>query len=183
MTNKIYIVENTKGELEIIDSLKLRLVNPDYKVQPIYPYKISKRFYDDDGEPSYYDESVKIEHSFTVITKGEFILNDNDSNLNACIISGGFNQVNRLAYSYSVVVIKTPNYQVWESDLVYSEAGIKSTRFDMYSYHVTIGDEHKYTEDRLDYEVYDSLNLTKILSKYLPLSDVRDSIINDILNS
>lgn len=52
----------------------------------------------------------------------------------------------------------------------------------MYSYHVTIDGEHKYTEDRLDYEVYDSLNLTKILSKYLPLSDVRDSIIDEIIN-
>ena len=178
MTNKIYIVQNDKGEFEIIDSTKLNLVNIDYN----YSYKISKRFYDEDGEPSYYDEYVKIKHIFTVITKGEFILNEDDnSKLNACTMSGGFNQVMRLAYSYSVVVIKTPDHLVWESDLVYSEAGIKATRFGMYSYHVN-KPEQKYTEDRLDYEVYDSLNLTKILSNYLPLSDVRDSIIDDILN-
>lgn len=134
MTNKIHIVKNNKGELEIIDSSKVRHANLDYKVyypmQQTYPYKISKIFYDDDGEPSYYDEYVKIEHTFTVMTKGEFILNDGDnSKLNACIMSGGFNQINRLAYSYSVAVIKTPNHQeVWESDLVYTESGIKATR-------------------------------------------------------
>lgn len=184
MTTRIHIVENYKGELEIVDSSRLKQVNPDYKVQTLYPYKITKRFFDEDGEPNNYDEYVSIKHTFLVITKGDFILNDKDtSKLNAYTISGGFNQVNRLAYSYSVVVMisNSSSYSIWESDCIYSDAGIKSTRFDMYSYHVN-DPVQKYTESRLDYEVYDSLNLTKILSKYLPKADVRDSVIDEILN-
>jgi len=66
MTSKIHIVQNNKGELEIVDQSRLRIINPNYKVQPIL-YKISKRYYDEDGEPCHYDVYVKINHSFTVI--------------------------------------------------------------------------------------------------------------------
>jgi len=171
MTTKIHIVD-CEGQLKIIQSHELK--NGCIKI----------RHYDD-YEDSYYDEPVKvtIKETFLVVTNGQFIRNDEDkSKLNACTMSGGFGQINRLAYSYSVVVMKyTGHSKVWESDLIYSDAGIRSTNYDMYSYHVN-SPEQKYTEYRLDYEVFESLNLTKILSKYLTKADMRDSMIDDILN-
>lgn len=170
MTTKIHIVD-CEGQLKIIQSHELK--NGCIKI----------RHYDD-YEDSYYDEPVKvtIKETFLVVANGQFIRNDEDkSKLNACTMSGGFGQINRLAYYYSVVVMKyTGHGKVWESDMIYSDAGIRATQFDMYSYHVN-SPEQKYTEYRLDYEVFDSLNLTKILSKYLTKSDMRDSIIDDIL--
>jgi hypothetical protein len=42
-----------------------------------------------------------------------------NSKLNACTMSAGFGEVNRLAYSYSVVVMTyTGHSKVWESDLI-----------------------------------------------------------------
>ena len=130
------------------------------------------------------DNCVKIKETFSVITSGQFIRNYEDSSkLNACTISsGGMREINRLAYSYSVVVMEyTGRGKVWESDLIYSDAGINPTRFDMYSYHVN-EPEQIYLEDRLSYEVYDSLDFTKILSKYLNTSFIRNSKIDDILS-
>jgi len=174
MKTKIHIVE-CEDTLKIIK---------DYQIKDGC---INIRHYDDyDGEEGYYSEKVPVTilNTFSVITKGEFIRDENDkSKLNACNMDGGFGRINRLGYSYSVVVIynagSTSN--LWKSDLIYSDAGIKSTRFDMYSYHVN-EPEKSYTEDRLDYEVFESLNLTKILSKYLTKSHIRDSIIDDILD-
>jgi hypothetical protein len=140
---------------------KIHIVEHDgiYEIVKSYAVKdgcIDVRHYgNEDGE--YYNEKVPVNivNTFSVITKGEFIRNESDtSTLNVCTISGGFNQINRLAYSYSVVIINLPTnlstYNLYKSDLVYSDAGIKSTIFDMYSYHVN-EPEQKYTEDRLDY--------------------------------
>lgn len=171
MTVIIHIVD-CEGELKIIHDHELK--NGCIKV----------RHYEDDGD-SYYDENVvvKIKETFLVITQGQFIRNYKDSSkLNACTMSGGFSQVYRLAYSYSVVVMThTGRGKVWESDCIYTDAGIRATQFDMYSYHVN-EPEQRYDESRLDYEVFESLNLHKILSKYLPKAIVRDSVIDNILN-
>jgi hypothetical protein len=51
----------------------------------------------------------------------------------------------------------------------------------MYSYHFN-EPEQVYDESRLTYELFDSLNLHKIFSNYLPKADVRDSVIDDILS-
>ena len=125
---------------------------------------------------------MKIKETFSVITSGQFIRNYEDSSkLNACTISsGGMREINRLAYSYSVVVMEyTGRGKVWESDLIYSDAGINPTRFDMYSYHVN-EPEQSYIEWRLDYEVFESLNLNKILANYLTKADIRDSKLEDL---
>ena len=176
MIRTIHIVENSNDELEIVDSSRLK------EGGPFYSYTLSKRYFD--AEPSYYDEFVSIKHTFKVITSGEFILNDNDnSKLNAYNMSAGLGQINRLAYSYSatiLIIVGTTN-KLWNSDVVYTESGIKETRFDMYSYHVN-EPEQKYLKDRLPYEVYDSLDFTKILSKYLNTSFIRNSKIDDILS-
>ena len=170
MTTKIHIVD-CAGELKIIQSHELK------------DGCIKIRHYEDDGD-SYYHESVPvtIKYSFLVKLTAEFIRNDKDnSKLNACTMSGGFGEVNRLAYYYSVVVMAyTGNSQIWESDLIYSNAGIRSTQFSMYSYHFN-EPEQMYDESRLTYELFDSLNLHKIFSNYLPKADVRDSVISDIL--
>jgi hypothetical protein len=49
----------------------------------------------------------------------------------------------------------------------------------MYSYHVN-EPEQSYIEWRLDYEVFESLNLNKILAKYLTKADIRDSKLEDL---
>ena len=170
MTTKIHIVD-CAGELKIIQSHELK----DGCIKILH--------YEDDGDGYYYEYvPATIKHSFLVKLTAEFIRNEEDnSKLNACTMSGGFGEVNRLAYSYSVVVMEyTGHSKVWESDLIYSYAGIKATQFSMYSYHFN-EPEQVYDETRLVYEVYDSLNLYKILSKYLPKAIVRDSVIDNIL--
>jgi hypothetical protein len=52
----------------------------------------------------------------------------------------------------------------------------------MYSYHVN-EPEQMYIEDRLDYEVWQSLDLTDILKSYLTQSEIRDSKIDKILDN
>ena len=181
MTTKIHIVE--LGEP---GNSYLKVVHDNELVagESLCSWGIRVRHYEDDGD-SYYNEfiPVTIKSTFLVMTQSQFIRNGNDtSKLNACTMSGGFGQINRLAYSYSVTVINSNSIRgkIWESDLVYSDVGIRATQFDMYSYHFN-EPEQRYDEGRLDYEVFDSLNLTKILSKYLPKSDIRDSVIDDIL--
>ena len=168
MTTKIHIVD-CAGELKIIQSHELK----DGCIKILH--------YEDDG---YYHEyvPVTIKETFLVKLTAEFIRNEEDnSKLNACTMSGGFGEINRLAYSYSVVVMTyTGRGKVWESDLIYSNAGIRSTQFSMYSYHFN-EPEQMYDESRLTYELFDSLNLHKIFSNYLPKADVRDSVISDIL--
>ena len=170
MNTKIHIVD-CEGILKIVQSNHIK------------DGCIKVRHYEDDGD-SYYDEPVlvKIKETFLVVTKGEFIRNYEDkSKLNACTMSsGGMGEINRLAYSYSVVVIEySSRGKLWESDLIYSDAGIKPTRFDMYSYHVN-EPEQSYIEWRLDYEVFESLNLNKILANYLTKADIRDSKLEDL---
>jgi hypothetical protein len=171
MTTKIHIVD-CKGSFKIIESDELK------------EGCIKIRHYEDDGD-SYYDEPTPatIKETFLVKLTAELIRNDRDhSKLNACTMSRGFAEVDRLAYSYSVVVMTyTGNYKVWESDLIYSHAGIRATNFDMYSYHFN-EPEQAYDESRLTYELFESLNLYKILSKYLPKADVRDSVIDNLLS-
>ena len=173
MTTKIHIV-NCGGQSKIIQSHELK--DGCIKI---------RHYEDEDDSDSYYDEPTPatIKHTFLVKLTAEFIRNDKDnSKLNACTISRGFAEVDRLAYSYSVVVMAyTGNGKVWESDLIYSNAGIRATNFDMYSYHVN-EPEKVYCESRLTYELFESLNLYKILSKYLPKADVRDSVIDNLLS-
>lgn len=169
MNTKIHIVD-CEGILKIVQSHHIK------------DGCIKVRHYE--GDDDYYDEPtpVTIKETFSVITSGQFIRNYEDSSkLNACTISsGGMREINRLAYSYSVVVMEyTGRGKVWESDLIYSDAGINPTRFDMYSYHIN-EPEQRYTEDGLDYEVFESLNLNKILANYLTKADIRDSKLEDL---
>jgi len=169
MNTKIHIVD-CEGILKIVQSHHIK------------DGCIKVRHYE--GDDDYYDEPtpVTIKETFSVITSGQFIRNYEDkSKLNACTMSsGGMGEINRLAYSYSVVVMTyTGRGKVWESDLIYSDAGIKPTRFDMYSYHVN-EPEQSYIEWRLDYEVFESLNLNKILVKYLTKADIRNSKLEDL---
>jgi hypothetical protein len=111
MNTKIHIVD-CEGILKIVQSHHIK------------DGCIKVRHYEDDGD-SYYDEPVpvKIKETFSVITSGQFIRNYEDSSkLNACTMSsGGMREINRLAYSYSVVVMTyTSRGKVWESDLIYS---------------------------------------------------------------
>jgi hypothetical protein len=180
MQTKIHIVEFTESNtIRIIQDHELKKNKTPYQDD----YILEKEWFDD-GEYSFKEIPVLIKQTFLVITKGHFIKNDQDSSkLNAYYISGGFKQVNRLAYSYSVnVILCNGNWTLYENDLVYSEAGIKSTKFDMYSYHRN-EPEQIYLEDRLDYEVWDSLNFYEILKTYLPVSDIRDNRIDKLLDN
>lgn len=170
MNTKIHIVD-CQGILKIVQS------------DDIEGGCIKVRHYEDDGD-SYYDEPVpvKIKETFLVITQGHFIRNYEDSSkLNArTMSSGGMREINRLAYSYSVVVMEySSRGQLWESDLIYSDAGIRPTQFDMYSYHVN-EPVQEYTEWRLEWEVFESLNLNKILANYLTKADIRESKLEDL---
>lgn len=142
---------------------------------------IKVRCYDDDGDGYWFeDQYVRVLETFTIITHGQFIRNTSDtSKLNSHLMSGGSNSVYRLAYHYSVSVVKSYGQELYDSDVIWSSSGIKATEFDMYSYHVN-QPEQKYTEDRLDWEVFNSLNLNKIFSKWLSKSDIRDNKLEDL---
>jgi len=145
--------------------------------------KITIYHYDDEGE-SYQDKvPVTIKSTFLAIIHTEFIRNDKkDGPLNAYYISGGFGQVNRLAYAYSVTIIdiSSSSYQLYESNCIWSASGIKETRFDMYSYHVN-EPKQEYLEWRLDYEVFEQLDMSKIFNSWLNTSDKRDIKIDNLL--
>ena len=143
---------------------------------------ISIKHYDDYDDGYYYEKQrVRVLHTFIVVTKGHFILNDSDSsNLNAYRAYAGFGNISRLSYTWSAHIITyKEGGEMWETDLIWSDAGIRSTRFDMYSYHVN-EPEQVYLQDRLDYEVWESLDLNKILAKYLTLSDIRNNKIEEL---
>ena len=143
---------------------------------------ISIKHYDDYDDGYYYEKQrVRVLHTFILVTKGHFILNDSDSSkLNAYRAYGGFGSISRLSYSWSAHIITyKEGGEMWETDLIWSDAGIRSTRFDMYSYHVN-EPEQVYLQDRLDYEVWESLDLNKILVKYLTLSDIRNNKIEEL---
>ena len=141
--------------------------------------KIDVRVWDndyDDGSYSIESQSVMVKHTFAVMTTGQFIRNTNDtSTLNAHTMSGGFGQINRLAFQWSATIIEVGNsYSLWERNQVWSDSGIRPTTFDMYSYHIN-HPKQEYLESRLEWEVWESLDLENILSDYLQKSDIRDS--------
>jgi len=180
MQTKIHIVHCQDSDtLRIIQDHELKKNKTPYQDGHI----LVREWFEDDSY-GYREVPVTIQQTFLVITKGEFIRNDQKSSkLNAYYMSGGFAEVNRLAYSYSVsVILCDGNYTLYENDLVYSKSGIKATTGSMYSYHVN-EPEQRYIEDRLDYEVWQSLDLTEILKSYLTQSEIRDSKIDKILDN
>jgi hypothetical protein len=194
MQTKIYIVELSDGSGNPISPTTRKIILSNELIHKLssgfrtvshpghFYANIKVRHYGDNGD-DYYDEyqEVKVLDTFVIMTKGEFIRDDNDkSTLNACTMSGGFGQINRLAYSFSINVIKwNTKAKIWESDLYFTKSGISATRFDMYSYHIS-GDKKEYTEDRLDWEVFENLNLNKIFSEYLTISDKRDNKLEEL---
>ena len=63
MITTIHIVENSNDELEIVNSSQLKGGGPSHS------YTISKRYFDEDGESSYYDDLVNIKHTFKVLLR------------------------------------------------------------------------------------------------------------------
>lgn len=165
---KIITADKLTGDIETI---KL----PHKGNKPGFFGTIKEQQYDQWDEPYTTTRVVHIKDTFIVITKGHFILNDSDkSPLNAYNMSTGGFGVNHLAYSYLVNVVSWGTHKLWESDLIYTESGMKMTQFDMYSYHQNKPKQH-YIEERLDWEVWQSLDLVKIFAKYLPQDEIRDN--------
>lgn len=144
---------------------------------------VLKQYGDDFDDYESYEEKVDVVNTFSVITTSEFLLNPNDtSKLNAITISGGFGEVNRLAYAFSVTIVnlsmKGYTHKIWPSDVIYTNSGVMSTRHDMYSYH----HDNEYYTGRLEYEVFDSLDLNTLLSDYLNTDDIRNNKLEQLIN-
>jgi hypothetical protein len=157
----------------------------DFNKTPIKHGYINLKCYDYDGYSYYLEKQpVVIVDEFVVITNGKFINRPKPDQKNKSTMSGGFGNVNRLAYQWSATIIKANSWanssNILESDVVWSDSGIRPTNFDMYSYHTSHGDNISYKDDRLDYEIWESLNLNSILSKYLAKSDIRDYKLKDL---
>lgn len=182
MQRRIYIVKYCTDDGTSIENSTTKIIE-DSKLKDVTKTrngvfgKIEIKLWEDDGD-SYSTslQPVRVEHTFVVITSGEFIRNSNDhSALNAYTISAGFNQVNRLAFVWSATIIEVDGSRsLWESNMIWTDSGIRATTFDMYSYHVN-QPEQEYTEDRLEWEVWQSLDLETLLSSYLQVSDLRDA--------
>jgi hypothetical protein len=185
MQTKVHIVEYCDDSGNPLQPSIVKIITADRLTKDIENIKLPHRphffgtirlkQYDQWDDPYTTTQLVRVKDTFIVITKGHFILNDlDDSKLNAYNMSTGGFGVNHLAYSYLVNVVSWGTHKLWESDLIYSESGMKMTRSDMYSYHQN-EPEKMYIEERLDWEVWDSLDLVKIFSKYLPQDEVRDN--------
>ena len=178
MQTKIHIVEYLDVDDKPVQPQTRRIIQ-SHKLKNEH---INVKHYDEYSD-SYYSEmqKVRVLHTFILVTKGHFILNDCDSsNLNAYRAYGGFGTISRLSYTWSAHIITyKEGGEMWDTDLIWSDSGIRSTRFDMYSYHVN-EQEQVYLQDRLDYEVWESLDLNKILVKYLTLSDIRNNKIEEL---
>lgn len=182
MQNRIYIVKYCNPDGTSIENSTNKIIQASHlkdvtKTRNGVFGKIELKFWEDDGDSYSIDlQPVKVQHTFVVITSGEFIRNsNNDSTLNAYTISGGFGQINRLAFQWSATIVEVDGgSSLWESNMIWTDSGIRATRFDMYSYHVN-QPEKEYTEDRLHWEVWQSLDLENLLSSYLQLSDLRDA--------
>jgi len=145
--------------------------------------KIRRPCHDEDGEFFYDWVPAKEIRSFIAICQAELIANRrDDSTLNAYHMpGGGLTSVNRLAYAWSASIIEEPSgSKLYESALAHSESGISETRFDMYSYHVTEGGQHRYESYRLEYEAFEKLDLYAILGRYLDPASRRDSALGSI---
>ena len=135
------------------------------------------KHWEDDDDYTIVQQPVKILHSFTVITNGHFVRNTKESGLNAYRSFAGFREISRLLYSASAMIVKSSESDTLsEYDVVWSGCELKSTQFDMYSYHI----DGKYHEDQLDWEIFNSLDLNSILKDYLYKSDIRNSKLEDL---
>lgn len=102
---------------------------------------------------------IKIDREYLLNIHAEFMLDKDDHALH---YNRGFREIYGLGYFYSVVLYdNTSGYNVWESHIIHKENGIRCTNFDMYSYH--LNDPFRYLSDQIEYEVYQSLDLKKIL--------------------
>ena len=191
MQTKVHIVEYCDDSGKPLEPAIVKIITADKLTKDIESTKFHRKgakpglnnyfgtikiqHYDQWDDPYTTTQLVHIKDTFIVITKGHFILNDLDSSeLNAYNMSTGGFGVNHLAYSYLVNVVSWGTHKLWESDLIWTESGMKMTNFDMYSYHLNEPEQH-YTEERLDWEVWQSLDLVKIFSKYLPQDEIRDN--------
>lgn len=94
----------------------------------VFNNKITLRNYDcydfDDYET--YEEVVDVVNVFNVITTAELLLNsyDTSTKLNAITMSGGFGEVNKLAYAFSATIIslsmKGYTDKIWPSNVIYT---------------------------------------------------------------
>lgn len=127
--------------------------------------EIEVKDYEDNGYYEIRKEKVKILKTFLVKIQAEFIMKDNSPFYQY----GGFREINRLAYAYSVLVMKYYDSNTLSDDnVIYSICDIGKTNFDMYSYHTF--DENKkivYNNSSLLYEVECSLNYKEIFKQYL----------------
>ncbi len=181
MQTEIHIARQEDGNFSIIEDREIKQSGKETLIR-------QRRYeYDEYGECYPLDEwiPVEIEESFSVITTAAFIRNPRDkSALNARTTrTGGFG-TSHLMYSYSVAIIKNhESGNIYESDCVYSESGIRPTDFSMYSYHVN-EPEQRYIEDRIEYEAYEKIDFDKALwqalAKYLTKSDLRDAVLKNI---
>ena len=177
MQTEIHIARFEDGNFSIIEDGEIKRSGKETLIR-------QRRYeYDGDGECYPRDEwiPVEIEESFSVITTAAFIRNVRDkSPLNARTArTGGFG-TSHLMYSYSVAIIENrESGNIYESDCVYSESGIRPTDLSMYSYHVN-EPEQRYLEDMLEYEAYRKIDFAKALAKYLTKSDLRDALLKNI---
>jgi hypothetical protein len=152
MTRKILIVIDNNGNKYICTPDELKDIK-DLKGKYRHCYFDSEY---NDMTSEWLD--IKIDKEYLLNIHAEFILNDSG---NALYFDRGIREIYGLGYFYSIILYNTSGNTVWESNIVYKENGIRCTNFDMYSYHSN--DPFQYHTNQIEYEVYKSLDLNKIL--------------------
>jgi hypothetical protein len=154
---KIHIVSDTKTNEQFI-------VN-DYDIKGGL-IKTKHWSYDDcsEGFMEHVSRDIKVEYTFLVNITAEFAITPDG--INAYTSNRGFRSVNGLMYFYSVVIVESfSDHSLYESNLVHSESGIKTTNHDMYSYH--LNEPFRYLNSQILYEVENGLDFKQILTRYL----------------
>lgn len=124
--------------------------------------KVKLKVYNEETEGYYVEKKdFIIVETYIVIIHANFIIMENSKD--ACMVTKGFGEINGLAYTYGIIIFEKPyNKTVFPHAVIYKDAGIAVTRFDMYSYHFNEPEFH-YDESRLEYEIFSNLEFSKIL--------------------
>ena len=137
-----------------------KLVIDKYKIKD---NRIRLTNYDDEG--AYYEfKDVKILNTYVVNLYANFIYKESLTDPLMSSRGGGFSNPAGLKYFYNVFIVSIcGDYET----IIYSDNGVKSTRFGMYSYTVrplTLTEPTQYNTESILYELYQSLDLNKILN-------------------
>jgi len=160
MQKHICIVSFADGKQQVVDRSSVSKNNTIEESEWVEDWN-----YEDGGYHHSKHIPVEIDNEYVLIVLADFILVEGkDIAAFTSRTNRGMCAVNGLMYAYSVTIIeKLSKHQLFEDMVVYTESGVKTTKYNMYSYHNN--DPFRYNTYGLFGEVLESIDLDIILIK------------------